>query len=68
MSGVVRKGWLMILGKKKKSWKRRWFVLVAYDSGGASMLYFTAPIDGTVGKGTRKGALHMTSAVAIDEV
>ena len=68
LSGIVREGWLMKMGRGKKTWKRRWFVLVAYDSGGCSLLYFTAPISGVSGDGSRKGAIHMTSAVAIDEV
>ena len=36
LSGIVREGWLMKMGRGKKSWKRRWFVLVAYDSGGCT--------------------------------
>jgi hypothetical protein len=62
LSGLVREGWMNKLGQKNKTWKRRWFQLVAYTQRGCSLVYFTKP------NGIRKGGIHMISAVAIDEI
>jgi hypothetical protein len=62
LSGLVREGWMYKLGQKNKTWKRRWFQLVAYTQRGCSLIYFTEP------NGLRKGGIHMIGAVAIDEI
>lgn len=76
LSGLIREGWLMKLGQNNKTWKRRWFQLVAYGDRGCSMLYFSEPppssssFNGILKKmnENRKGAIHLTGPVAIDEV
>ena len=76
LSGIVREGWMMKLGQNRKNWKRRWFQLLSYADRGCSLLYFSEPppssssCDNTaaVPRGNRKGAMHLTGPVAIDEV